>query len=63
MAKRTYILMQLVNEEVTTKTKFIIHMPTKGEKQNKPIRKRKYDPVTKKHHWFSTKKMPSHAKK
>ncbi len=63
MAKRSYQLMQLVNEEVTTHTKFIVHIPTKGMKQGMPLRLRKFDPVTRKHHWFSTKKMPSHAKK
>ena len=62
MAKKSYILMQLINEEVKTKTKYIVHMPTKGEKQGKPLRLRKYDPVTGKHHWFVTKKMPSHSK-
>ena len=63
MAKKSYILVQLVNEEVSTKTKFIVNKPTKGEKQSVKLRFRKYDPVTKHHHWFSEKKMPSHSKK
>ena len=62
MAKKSYILMQLVNSEVETKTKYIIHMPANGEKRGQPIELRKYDPVTKKHHLFKTKKMPSHSK-
>ncbi len=62
MAKRSYILARLMNEEVETGTVYIVHLATKGEKQGQPIRKRKYDPVTKKHHWFKTRKMPSHAK-
>lgn len=62
MAKRSYTLMQLVNDEVRTKTKWIVHIPNKGIKQGHSLRKRKYDPVTKKHHWFVTKKMPSHSK-
>ena len=55
--------MNLWNEEVKTGTKYVVHMPTKGLKQGQPLRLRKYDPVTRKHHWFVTKKMPSHAKK
>jgi len=62
MAKKSYILMQLVNSEVTTKTKYIVHMPTKGQKQGQPLELRKFDPVTGKHHLFKTKKMPSHSK-
>ena len=62
MAKKSYVLMQLVNSEVETKTKYIVHLPTRGEKQGKPLELRKYDPVTGKHHLFRTKKMPSHSK-
>lgn len=62
MAKKSYVLMQLVNSEVVTHTKYIVHMPTKGLKQGKPLELRKFDPVTGKHHLFKTKKMPSHSK-
>jgi len=62
MAKRSYVLAQLVNEEVVTHTKYIVNLATSGIKAGQPIRKKKYDPVTGKHHWFKTKKMPSHAK-
>jgi len=61
MAKKSYTLMQLVNSEVETHTKYIVHLPTKGVKQGQPIELRKYDPVTRKHHIFKTKKMPSHS--
>jgi ribosomal protein L33 len=62
MAKKSYALLQLLNEEVSTKTKYIIKVPTKGTKTGNKIRLRKYDPVTRAHHWFTTKKMPSHSK-
>lgn len=62
MAKKSYVLMQLKNEEVETHTKYIVQIPARGTKQGMKLRKRKYDPVTQKHHWFVTKKMPSHSK-
>lgn len=63
MAKKSYQLVQLVNEDnPETGTKFIIHKPTKGEKASDKMRMRKYDPVLKKHAWFKEKKMPSHSK-
>lgn len=62
MAKKSYQLMQLVNEEEKTKTKYIIQTPTKGTKQGQKIRLRKFDPVLNKHCWFIAKKLPSHAK-
>lgn len=55
-------MVQLINEEVPTKTKYIITVPTRGTKNGQKIKLRKYDPITKQHHVFTTKKMPSHAK-
>ena len=63
MAKKSYMLVQLRNEEVDTKTKYIVQKPTKGMKQSMKLRLRKYDPVLKKHCWFKEVKMPSHSKK
>ena len=63
MAKKSHILVQLVNEEVSTPTKYIAKKPTKGLKASEKLRLRKYDKVTKKHHWFSEKRMPSHSSK
>lgn len=62
MAKKSYVVMQLKNTEVVTHTKYIIQVPTKGTKAGTKIKLRKYDPVTKRHHMFEAKKMPSHAK-
>ena len=62
MAKKSTILVQLVNEEEKTHTKYIIKKPTKGQKVGEKIRLRKYDPVTRKHHMFVEKRMPSHSK-
>lgn len=62
MAKKSYQVMQLINEEVSTKTKYIIQVPTRGTKSGQKIKLRKYDPVTRQHHMFVTKKMPSHSK-
>ena len=59
MAKKSYELRMLVNEEVTTKTKYVIQKPTRGEKASVKIRLRKYDPITRKHHWFSEKRLPN----
>lgn len=62
MAKKSYQVMQLKNSEVETHTKYIIHVPTKGTKTGQKISLRKYDPITRKHHLFIAKKMPSHSK-
>jgi ribosomal protein L33 len=62
MAKKTYVLVQLVNVETPTKTKYIIKKPTKGQKQGEKLEFRKYDPVTRQHALFREKKMPSHSK-
>lgn len=62
MAKKSYVIMRLVNEEVKTHTQYIMQIPARGTKQGMKPRLRKYDPVTRKHHWFKTVKMPAHAK-
>jgi len=59
MAKKTYEAKMLVNEEVKTKTKYMVNKPTRGEKVSEKLRLRKYDPVTRKHHWFVEKKLPN----
>lgn len=60
MAKATYQLVQLVNEEhPETGTKYIKSVPTKGTKAAKKLRLRKYDPVVQKHCWFIQKKLPN----
>ena len=61
MAKKSYVVMRLVNEEVATCTQYIMQIPTRGQKSGMKPRLRKYDPVTRKHHWFKTVKMPSHS--
>ena len=62
MAKKSTVLVQLVNSEVETKTKYIIKKPTRGTKTGEKISLKKYDPVTRKHHLFVEKRMPSHSK-
>jgi ribosomal protein L33 len=62
MAKKSTYLVQLVNAEITTKTKYIVKKPTRGMRSGESIALRKYDSVTQKHHLFKEKKMPSHSK-
>lgn len=63
MAKKSYAVRQLVNEEhPETGTKYIVQKPTKGMKAQDKLRLRKYDKVLRKHCWFVEKKMPAHAK-
>jgi len=63
MAKKSYQLRRLVNEDnPETGTTYTIKKPTKGLKAGDKFRMRKYDPVLKKHCWFTEKKMPSHSK-
>lgn len=63
MAKKTYILVQLIPEdEPNTGTKYIVTKSTKGPKQGNKLRLRKYDPKTRSHRWFVEKKMPRHSK-
>jgi large subunit ribosomal protein L33 len=59
MAKASYQLVQLVNEEETTKTKYIIRVPTRGQKASEKIRLRKYDPTLRRHCWFAQKRLPN----
>jgi ribosomal protein L33 len=59
MAKNTYQKVMLVNEEVETPTKYITKVPTKGTKQAVKLRLKKYDPVLKRHCYFSQKKLPN----
>ena len=59
MAKASYQLVQLVNEEETTRTKYIIRVPTRGQKASEKIRLRKYDPVLRRHCWFVQKRLPN----
>lgn len=60
MAKASYTLVQLVNEEhPDTGTKFIKRVPTRGTKSANKLRLRKYDPVLRKHCWFIQKKLTS----
>jgi ribosomal protein L33 len=62
MAKATYQKVMLVNSEVETKTKYLIRVPTKGQKSSNKISLKKYDPVLQRHCVFVQKKLPS-AKK
>lgn len=63
MAKKSYQLVQLVNEDnPKTGTKYVIKKTNKGLKASEKMRLRKYDPVLRKHCWFVEKKMPSHSK-
>lgn len=59
MAKAGTIIVQLVNEEHDTPTKYLVHVSTKGAKASNKLRLRKYDPVVKKHCWFIQRKLPS----
>jgi len=62
MAKKSFRLVQLVNEEMPeTGTKYIIRKPQGGVKASEKLRFKKYDPVVKKHMWFVEKRMPSHS--
>jgi ribosomal protein L33 len=59
MAKAATIIVQMVNEEHTTPTKYLAHVSTKGPNASNKLRLRKYDPVVKKHCWFVQRKLPS----
>ena len=60
--KKSYNLVQLVNSEVTTPTKYVVRVPTRGTKASNKLSFRKYDPITRKHHVFVQKKLPSPKK-
>jgi len=62
MAKASYQLVQLVNEEESTMTKYIIKVPTKGQSASNKIRLRKYDPVLQRHCWFIQRRLPNPKK-
>lgn len=63
MAKKSYVVRQLVNEEhPETGTKYIMKKPTKGMKAQDKLRLRKYDKVLRKHCWFKEVRMPNHSK-
>lgn len=60
MAKASYQLVMLVNEEhPDTGTKYIRKIPTRGQKSATKLRFKKYDPVLRKHCWFVQKKLPN----
>jgi len=60
MAKASYTIMQLVPEsQPETGTKYLVRVPNKGTKSGNKIRLKKYDPVTRTHVWFVTKKLPN----
>lgn len=59
MANKTYQLVQLVNSEVKTPTKYVVRIPGRGQKASMKLEKRKYDPVTRRHHVFTQKKLPN----
>lgn len=60
MAKASYQIVQLIPEiNPETGTKYLIRVPTKGQKAGTKIRLRKYDPVLRAHVWFIQKKLPS----
>lgn len=57
--KKSYALVQLVNSEVETHTKYVVRVPTRGPKSANKLTLRKYDPVTRRHHVFTQRKLPS----
>lgn len=60
MAKASYQLVMLINEEhPNTGTKYIKKIPTRGQKAAAKLRFKKYDPVLRKHCWFVQKKLPN----
>ena len=64
MAKKSYINVMLVSEDnPDCKFRYYTRKTIRGERASIKLRKRKYNPVTKKHEWFVEKKLPSHSKK
>jgi len=59
MAKAKKNLVQLINSEIQTPTKYLAKLATKGPKAGQKLSLMKYDPVTRKHHLFVSKKLPS----
>jgi large subunit ribosomal protein L33 len=62
MSKKGYTLVNLVNEEEPTPTKYIVKVPSRGTKASVKLRLRKYDPALRRHCWFIQKKLPSPKK-
>lgn len=57
--KKSYQLVQLINSEVETPTKYVVRVPTRGPKSSNKLSLKKYDPVTRQHHVFVQKKLPN----
>lgn len=57
--KKSYNLVQLVNSEVKTHTKYVVKVPTRGPKSANKLELRKYDPVVRRHCIFVQKKLPN----
>ena len=63
MAKKTHLKVRMVPEN-NPNNKFIYYekKPTKGEKVKDKLKKKKYNPNTRKHEYFVEKKLPPHSK-
>ena len=59
MARPSYRLVMLVNEEEDTPTKYIVKRPNRGQKSADKLRLRKYDQALQRHCWFSEKRLPN----
>lgn len=57
--KKSYQLVQLVNSEVVTPTKYVVRVPTRGTKSANKLSLKKYDPVVRRHCLFVQKKLPN----
>lgn len=57
--KKSYALVQLVNSEVVTPTKYVVRVPTRGTKASNKLSLKKYDPVLRRHCVFVQKKLPN----
>ena len=63
MSKKSTVKIRLVPEEkADSKFYYYTKKPTSGLKAKDKIRKKKYNPTTKKHEWFVEKKLPQHSK-
>ena len=63
--KKSYLKVMMVPEDSKMKNHayfYYAKKPTKGEKKNDKLRKRKFDPITQKHIWWVEKKLPPHSK-
>jgi len=60
MAKKSYDVVMLVPEDnPKCKFRYYTTKSNKGMKAQTKLRKRKYNPVTRKHEWFIEKKLPN----